>query len=132
MVEPGITVAGGEEPDVSQIASELHADYTVLDLAMENTAATRRDARLATKRPSLHLWTDEDEWSQWNKVRDPILHIELRRWADVVLIAPCSADLLAKLNAGICDSLVVSVEPFFPSLVSFLMQPHAPYHEDWV
>lgn len=88
-------------------ATELHDDYTVLDLALENLAASRRDARLASKRPRLHLWTDQDEWGQWKRVRDPILHIELRRWADVVIIAPCSADLLAKLNAGLCDTLVV-------------------------
>jgi phosphopantothenoylcysteine decarboxylase len=43
---------------------------------------------------------------------DPILHIELRRWADVVLVAPCSANTLAKIAGGICDNLAVS--PNFP------------------
>ena len=42
------------------------------------------------------------------KVGDPILHIELRRWADIVLIAPCSANTLAKIAHGICDNLAVS------------------------
>ena len=36
------------------------------------------------------------------------MHIELRRWADVVLIAPCSANTLAKIANGICDNLAVS------------------------
>ncbi|KAG2107932.1 flavoprotein [Suillus discolor] len=31
------------------------------------------------------VWTDEDEWSGSYKIGDPILHIELRRWADIVL-----------------------------------------------
>ena len=34
---------------------------------------------------------------------------QLRRWADVVLIAPCSANTLAKLCAGICDNLLTSL-----------------------
>lgn len=33
-------------------------------------------------------------------------HIELARWADIVLIAPATADFLAKLNAGIADELL--------------------------
>ena len=44
------------------------------------------------------------------KIGDPILHIELRRWADIVLIAPCSANTLSKIANGICDSLAVSKE----------------------
>lgn len=41
------------------------------------------------------------------KIGDAILHIELRRWADIVLVAPCSANTLAKIANGICDNLVV-------------------------
>jgi len=43
----------------------------------------------------------------WNAIGDPILHIELRRWADIVLVAPCSANTLSKLAHGTCDNLVV-------------------------
>lgn len=57
----------------------------------------------------VRVWTDEDEWSDWKQVGEPILHIELRRWADLVVIAPCSADLLAKIAGGICDSLATSL-----------------------
>lgn len=31
---------------------------------------------------------------------------QLRRWADVVLVAPLSANTLAKLSNGICDNLL--------------------------
>lgn len=33
-------------------------------------------------------------------------HIELSRWADAIVIAPCSANTLAKLSNGIADDLV--------------------------
>ena len=46
------------------------------------------------------------------QIRDPILHIELRRWADVVLIAPCSANTLAKIAGGLCDNLVRTLSSF--------------------
>lgn len=52
---------------------------------------------------------------------DPILHIELRRWADVILIAPCSANTLSKLASGACDNLVVCVR--FNSFFWVLTKP---------
>ncbi|KAI6044827.1 flavoprotein [Pisolithus marmoratus] len=55
------------------------------------------------------VWTDDDEWSGSYKIGDPILHIELRRWADIVLVAPCSANTLAKIAGGFCDNLVTSL-----------------------
>ncbi len=36
-------------------------------------------------------------------------HIELARWADLVLIAPASADFLARLAAGIADDLLATL-----------------------
>ncbi|KAG9011505.1 hypothetical protein FRB90_007221 [Tulasnella sp. 427] len=69
----------------------------------------------------LRVWTDDDEWSSWKKIGDPVLHIELRRWADVVLIAPCSANTLAKIAGGICDNLATSLlralDPSTPTYV---------------
>ncbi|TXT05855.1 uncharacterized protein COLE_07175 [Cutaneotrichosporon oleaginosum] len=55
------------------------------------------------------VWTDNDEWNDWHKIGDPILHIELRRWADLVVVVPCSADMLAKIAGGICDNLALSM-----------------------
>ena len=38
-----------------------------------------------------------------------MLHIELRRWADVIVIAPMSANTLAKAANGLCDNLLTCV-----------------------
>ena len=43
------------------------------------------------------MWNDENEWEMWNGRGDPVLHIELRKWADVLLIAPLDANTLAKM-----------------------------------
>lgn len=52
---------------------------------------------------------DEDEQSRWTKRGDPVLHIELRKWADALIIAPLSANTLAKVANGLCDNLVTLV-----------------------
>ena len=56
--------------------------------------------------PNIGFHSDEEEWRDWKKVGDPVLHIELRRWADILVIAPCSANTLAKLANGLCDDLL--------------------------
>ncbi|KAF8523137.1 flavoprotein [Hysterangium stoloniferum] len=66
-------------------------------------------AEVEEENEGVYVWTDEDEWSSWNQRGDPILHIELRRWTDIILVAPCSANTLSKLANGACDNLVTSV-----------------------
>jgi phosphopantothenoylcysteine decarboxylase/phosphopantothenate--cysteine ligase len=36
-------------------------------------------------------------------------HIELAKWADLVLIAPATADLIARLAQGIADDLLTTL-----------------------
>ena len=56
------------------------------------------------------VWFDEDEWPGERYERgDPVLHIELRRWADVLLVAPCDAHTLARFALGLCDSCLTCV-----------------------
>ncbi|MBM4072228.1 MAG: phosphopantothenoylcysteine decarboxylase [Planctomycetes bacterium] len=57
---------------------------------------------------------DEDEWPGQERGRfyqrsDPVLHIELRRWADVLVIAPLDANTLAKLAHGMADNCLTCV-----------------------
>lgn len=55
------------------------------------------------------IYTDAAEWTRpWTRGA-PILHIEMRRWADVMIVAPLSANTMAKMAAGICDNLLLSV-----------------------
>lgn len=36
-------------------------------------------------------------------------HVELAKWADLILIAPCTANTIAKMASGICDNLLMAV-----------------------
>jgi phosphopantothenoylcysteine decarboxylase len=65
----------------------------------------------------VNIFSENDEWT-WTKDRvssgkwkkdDPVLHIELRKKADVLVVAPLSANTLAKMANGICDNLLTSI-----------------------
>lgn len=82
--------------------------------------AAGHEAQVVATKPSLYffdpealgtrLWQDTDEWPSDHYTRDqPIPHIELRRWAEVLIIAPMSANTLAKIAHGMCDNLLTSV-----------------------
>ncbi len=65
------------------------------------------------------IYEDNDEWWKtnqngddfpiWTKKGDPVVHIDLRKWAGVFVVAPCSANTMAKFVHGICDNLLTSV-----------------------
>jgi len=50
-----------------------------------------------------------DEWKAWDRLGDPVLHIELRDWAHVLVLAPLSAHSLAKIAHGLCDDTLSCV-----------------------
>jgi phosphopantothenoylcysteine decarboxylase len=67
-------------------------------------------AALHALAPPVRVHTDEDEWASYTSVHaDPVLHIELGKWADLLLIAPLSANTLAKLATGLADNLLTCV-----------------------
>jgi len=55
------------------------------------------------------IFLDEEEWNHPWKRGNGILHIELRRWAHMLVIAPLSANTLAKITGGFSDNLLTSV-----------------------
>lgn len=60
------------------------------------------------------LILDEDEWPGRDgggrfQRGDPVLHIELRRWGELLLIAPLDANTLAKLANGLADNCLTCV-----------------------
>jgi phosphopantothenoylcysteine decarboxylase len=84
-----------------------------------NTSRPERNPQVAV--------LDEDEWPGRAGGRryqrdEPVLHIELRRWADVLAIAPLDANTLAKLANGLADNCLTCVwrawDPAWPIVLA--------------
>nr|WP_051056170.1 bifunctional phosphopantothenoylcysteine decarboxylase/phosphopantothenate--cysteine ligase CoaBC [Cylindrospermum stagnale] len=52
-----------------------------------------------------HAYTDDDFWQP---IHSRPLHIELGEWADLLVIAPLTANTLAKLACGMADNLLTN------------------------
>jgi phosphopantothenoylcysteine decarboxylase len=70
---------------------------------------------------------DDDEWpgrADGERYRrgDVVVHIELRRWADLFIVAPLDANTLAKFASGLCDNCLTCVwrawDPARPVIVA--------------
>jgi phosphopantothenoylcysteine decarboxylase len=60
------------------------------------------------------LYLDDDEWrgrAEGGRYArgDEVVHVELRKWADLFLLAPLDANTLAKLAVGLCDNCLTCV-----------------------
>ncbi|GAC1465535.1 MAG: hypothetical protein NVSMB9_05250 [Isosphaeraceae bacterium] len=56
------------------------------------------------------LFRDADEWRGLSyQAGDPVLHIEFRKWADLLVIAPLDANTLAKFALGLSDNFLTCV-----------------------
>lgn len=86
---------------------------------------TKSDGNEIPSKNPITILHDADEWdnSTGNYQRgDQVLHIELRKWASLFLIAPIDANTLAKMANGICDNLLTCIlrcwDPKKPLLVA--------------
>lgn len=43
------------------------------------------------------------------QIKNPMLHIKLAKWADLIILAPTTANLIAKLSIGLADDLLCSL-----------------------
>lgn len=53
-------------------------------------------------------WPGRDEGQRYTR-GDVVVHIELRRWADIFVLAPLDANTLAKLAVGLSDNALTCV-----------------------
>lgn len=81
-------------------------DYIAVHLIVTKPAEHFLDGLRISK--DVKVWREEDVMADY-EIGELLLFHELRRWADIFVIAPLSANTLAKLANGICDSLVTSV-----------------------
>lgn len=76
------------------------ADVQVIMTPDAEHFVTKLSISTLSKKP---VYTDfYSDNGSWNS------HVELALWADVVIVAPCTANTLAKMVHGICDNLVIA------------------------
>lgn len=81
-----------------------------LTLGAVRAVVTRRARHFLPPLPAeIELFDDASEWDLWRELGDPVVHIELRKWADVFVVSPITADAMAKMSVGICDTLLLSI-----------------------
>jgi phosphopantothenoylcysteine decarboxylase len=88
---------------VEALAAEGHA----VKVVATDAALYFFDAQLL---PGGTLFRDADEWPGEHYQRDDtVIHIQLRNWAELFIIAPLDANTLAKLALGLCDNCLTCV-----------------------
>jgi phosphopantothenoylcysteine decarboxylase/phosphopantothenate--cysteine ligase len=100
----GVTggIAAYKAPDLVRRLREQGAEVRVV----MTPAATRFVTPLTFQAVSGHPVRD----SLWDEAAEAAMgHIELARWADLVLVAPATADCLARLAAGLADDLLATL-----------------------
>jgi phosphopantothenoylcysteine decarboxylase len=100
------SVAAVKAPELT--AALTSAGHEVRVVATESALAFFAPASLPA---GVLVYRDADEWPSGRlfNVGEPVLHIELRKWADALLIAPLDANTLAKLALGLSDNLLTCV-----------------------
>ena len=79
-----------------------------------------KDAKLP---PGTQILSDTVEWAAWQGRGDPVLHVDLAKWADLFLIAPLDANTMGKLANGICDNILTCVARAWDSSKPLLFCP---------
>lgn len=113
------SVATIKLPLIISTLAAAHAPSTLSIRVVLTASAAAFLAGQSAEQPSLAaiaalpcvdgIYLDADEWAQPWVRGNSILHIELRRWADMLVIAPLSANSMAKMVGGLCDNLLLSV-----------------------
>lgn len=105
---------------IEELVSSLSLHFNVI-LVTTQSASHFFDIQILKQK--VQVFADEDEYNLWNQKGDPVLHIELRKWADALVIAPLSANTLAKIACGLCDNLVTCIVRAWDFEKPFIVAP---------
>jgi len=106
------------------LAKKLVASLQEAGHDVEVVATNQAQYFFSRKCLGVKVYTDGDEWPKASYEKDDeVLHIKLRDWADVLIIAPLSANTLAKIANGMCDNLLTCVVRAWDRSKQFIVAP---------
>jgi phosphopantothenoylcysteine decarboxylase / phosphopantothenate---cysteine ligase len=94
------SIAAYKTPHFVRLLVKAGAEVRVLVTDAATHFVSALSLATVAKHPVLANVSDGGNWNN---------HVELGLWADAMIVAPCSANTLAKLANGICDNLVCAV-----------------------
>ena len=93
------SIAAYKAAELVRLLVKAGADVKVLMTNDAKQFITPLTLSTLSKNPALHALVDEQSWNS---------HVDLGLWADAFVIAPASANTLAKLANGLCDNIVTA------------------------
>lgn len=99
----GITssIAAYKSAELVRLFKKLGASVRVIQTEASLRFVSNLTLATLSKNPVLHEMIDSDS-SEWNN------HVELGQWADFFVIAPLTANTMAKMSNGVCDNLLLA------------------------
>ena len=94
------SIAAYKTPALVRLLLKAGAEVRVLTTTAAESFVSPLALATVSKHPVLSSVHDGAAWNN---------HVELGLWADLMLVAPCSANTLAHLAGGFCNSLVQAV-----------------------
>jgi phosphopantothenoylcysteine decarboxylase/phosphopantothenate--cysteine ligase len=98
----GITggIAAYKTPHLVRLLKKSGADVRVVCTPCALDFVTEKSLSVVSENPVLiHFYSDNGTWNE---------HVQLGLWADIMLLAPCTANTVAKLAMGICDNFLLA------------------------
>lgn len=94
------SIAAYKTPSLVRLLRKEGAEVRVLATESAAQFVTMLSLSTVSGHPVLTEIADGEAWNN---------HVALGRWADLMLVAPCSANTMAKMAYGFCDQLILAV-----------------------
>jgi phosphopantothenoylcysteine decarboxylase/phosphopantothenate--cysteine ligase len=94
------SIAAYKTPQLVRLLTRAGAEIQVIMTESARDFVTPLSLSTVSKKPVFASVHNEGQWND---------HVHLGRWADVFLVAPCSANTLSKMAQGVCDNMVQAV-----------------------
>ena len=95
----------------------------IKDELVYNLDATVKVIGTEASTPFINTYSDNLDEISYYREYNKVAHIDIRDWADLLLIAPLSANTLGKISNGLCDNLLTNIARAWDFNKKFIVCP---------